>query len=65
MDEKEETRNFVNTPLDSDLLERLDEMVGEDESTRAQFIRLLIRREWERREVKKAKTQPKIKPVAA
>lgn len=41
---------FVNTPVDLDLLEKLDVMVGENESTRAQYIRLLIKKQWEERE---------------
>jgi len=41
---------FVNTPMDSETLEKLDVMVGENESSRAQYIRLLIKRQWEERE---------------
>lgn len=41
---------YVNTPVDLDLLEKLDVMVGENESTRAQYIRLLIKKQWEERE---------------
>jgi metal-responsive CopG/Arc/MetJ family transcriptional regulator len=40
---------FVNTPVDPDLLEKLDAMVEENESTRAQYIRLLIKKQWEER----------------
>ena len=41
-----ENRTFVNTPMEDDLLEKLDIMVKDTESTRAQFIRLLIRKSW-------------------
>lgn len=40
-------RIFVNTPMESDLVEKLDTMVKAKESTRAQFIRLLVRQAWE------------------
>lgn len=40
-------RTFVNAPIDQELLEKLDIMVKAKESTRAQFIRLLVRQEWE------------------
>ena len=47
----EETKQiFVNTPVDADLLEKLDVMVEENESTRAQYIRLLIKKQWEERQ---------------
>jgi len=36
-------RIFVNTPMEADLVERLDRMVTEKDSTRAQTIRLLVR----------------------
>lgn len=36
-------RIFVNTPMEADLVERLDRMVTKKESTRAQTIRLLVR----------------------
>ena len=41
---------FVNTPMDGETLEKLDVMVDENESTRAQFIRLLIKQRWEDRQ---------------
>jgi metal-responsive CopG/Arc/MetJ family transcriptional regulator len=46
MAEEKEDRVFVNTPMESDLVEKLDKMVEETESTRAQFIRLLIKKQW-------------------
>jgi len=42
------TKNiYVNTPMESDLVEKLDEMVMKKESTRAQMIRLLVREAYE------------------
>lgn len=41
---------FVNTLMDADLVAKLDSMVEENESTRSQYIRLLIKRQWEERE---------------
>lgn len=46
MAEEKEERIFVNTPMEPDLVEKLDQMVEETESTRAQFIRLLVKRQW-------------------
>lgn len=49
-------RIFVNTPMELDLVERLDRMVSKKESTRAQTIRLLVRAavdEFEREEAHK------------
>lgn len=42
-----EERIFVSTPVDSDLLEKLDEMAAAKESSRAQLIRLFIREKYE------------------
>ena len=39
-------RIFVNTPMDPELIKKLDEMVRENESSRAQFIRLLVRKQY-------------------
>lgn len=65
----EENRTFVNTPMDEDLLKKLDEMVEQNESTRAQFIRLLIRQKWEVEyqtpEETKRKTNPRMRAIAA
>ena len=47
MDTDNDRKTFVNTLMDNELLEKLDKMVGRHESTRAQFIRLLIRNAWE------------------
>jgi len=44
--EKSRTQN-VPTPMDDDLLEKLDIMRGNVEQTRAGFIRLLVRQAWE------------------
>lgn len=41
---------FVNTPMDVETLEKLDAMVAENESTRAQYIRLLIKQKWDERQ---------------
>lgn len=44
-----EKRIQVNAEINLDLVEKLDEMCLEDENNRSQFIRKLIRREWEYR----------------
>lgn len=48
-----EKRIQVNAEVSVDLVERLDEMCLADENNRSQFIRKLIRLEWERRQEKK------------
>lgn len=40
---------WVNTPVNDELLKKLDEMVMDDFSDRAKFVRKLISQEWERR----------------
>jgi hypothetical protein len=50
----QKNRNFVNTPMDDDLKEKLDIMVDEHGGTnQAAFVRMLIWQEWERRELAK------------
>lgn len=44
---KDEPKTFVNTLVDNDLLEKLDEMAAAKESTRSQLIRLFIREKYE------------------
>lgn len=59
-------RTFVNAPIDQELLEKLDIMVKNTESTRAQFIRLLIRKAWDEHahlEVLKAKVKNGSKQI--
>lgn len=46
---------WVNTLLDKEEIQKLDEMVAENGSDRAKFVRLLINQEHERR--KQVKTQ--------
>ena len=41
---------YVNTPMDNELVKKLDAMVEKKESTRAQFIRLLVKQAWEQHE---------------
>lgn len=41
---------WVNTLVEKELADKLDEMVAENGSTRAAFVRLLIKREYEERE---------------
>lgn len=48
---------WVNTLMDKELADKLDEMVVENASTRAAFIRLLIDREYKER--KRVETQKK------
>ena len=66
--DKEDPRTFVNTPMDDDLIEKLDEMVEASESTRAQFIRLQIRRAYDEfqhmKHIKKVVVEPKIRETA-
>jgi len=45
---------WVNTLLDKDETQKLDEMVAENGSDRAKFVRLLISQEYERRKQVKA-----------
>jgi len=40
---------FVNTNMDAKLVKMLDEMVKADGVDRSKFIRLLVKREWEKR----------------
>ena len=46
----EDSKVWVNTLIEKDLAEKLDEMVKENGSTRAQLIRLLIEQEHGRRQ---------------
>ena len=53
---------WVNTLLNKEEVEKLDEMVGENGSDRAKFVRLLISQEYARRqEVKKQITKLRSK----
>jgi metal-responsive CopG/Arc/MetJ family transcriptional regulator len=64
---EEENRTFVNTPMESDLVEKLDEMVKDHGSSRAQFIRLLVRQKYDEYLHLKniaRRTQPRIKQVS-
>lgn len=45
---------WVNTLMDKELADQLDEMVADNGSTRAAFIRLLIKREYAERKREKA-----------
>jgi metal-responsive CopG/Arc/MetJ family transcriptional regulator len=64
----EEERIFVNTPMEPDLAEKLDEMVEEHGSTRAQFIRLLVKQRYEEfqhvKGISERIVKPKIKQIA-
>lgn len=42
-----EERTFVNTPMGPELVRKLDEMVEDHGSTRAQFIRLLVNQRYD------------------
>jgi metal-responsive CopG/Arc/MetJ family transcriptional regulator len=42
-----EERKFVNIPMEPDLVEKLDELVEDHGSTRAQLIRLLVKQRYE------------------
>lgn len=44
-----ENKVWVNTLMEKDAVEKLDEMVKDNGSTRAAFIRLLVDREYEQR----------------
>ena len=46
-DKDQEERVFVNTPMEPDLVKQLDEMVSDHGSTRAQFIRLLVKQRYD------------------
>jgi metal-responsive CopG/Arc/MetJ family transcriptional regulator len=62
-----EEKIFVNTLMEPDLVEKLDEMVKENESSRAQFIRLLVRQKYEEFQHVKGigdRVKPKIKQIA-
>ncbi len=45
----EDDKVWVNTLLEKNLVEKLDEMVAENGSDRAKFVRLLISNEYEKR----------------
>ena len=68
----EEETTFVNIKMPSELLEKLDEMVQDEESDRSKFIRKLIRQEYARRaqlplfppDQPKRKTNPKMRAVS-
>jgi metal-responsive CopG/Arc/MetJ family transcriptional regulator len=40
---------FVNTKMDDETIEKLDQMVKADDSDRSKFIRKLIRQEYDKR----------------
>lgn len=64
--DKQEERVFVNTPMETDLVEKLDEMVEDHGSTRAQFIRLLVKQRYDEflhMQKIKSKVEPRIKEV--
>jgi metal-responsive CopG/Arc/MetJ family transcriptional regulator len=44
---KTDDKKFINTLMEGDLVEKLDVLVEDHGSTRAQFIRLLVRQAWE------------------
>lgn len=44
-----EDKVWVNTLMDKEIANKLDEMVAANGSTRAAFVRLLIEREYEQR----------------
>lgn len=43
-----DTKVFVNTQMETDLVEKLDTMVDAKGQTRAGLIRLLVKQAWER-----------------
>ena len=49
MDEPTNTKQFINTEMPAELVEKLDAMCETDEQTRSGFIRKLIRMEFQRR----------------
>lgn len=49
MSDTDNSKVWVNTLMEKDDVGKLDEMVKENGSTRAAFIRLLINKEWENR----------------
>ena len=58
---EEEKEVWVNTKMLEGLLEKLDEMVREDDSDRSKFIRNLIREEYDRRNPNRKKTNPRMR----
>ena len=59
-----ENKVWVNTLMEKDAVEKLDEMVKDNGSTRAAFIRLLVDREYEQRKrMKKILTKVSRKQV--
>jgi metal-responsive CopG/Arc/MetJ family transcriptional regulator len=42
----EEKTRFVNTPMDADLIEKLDIMAQKQENTRAGIVRLAVKKLW-------------------
>ena len=65
--EMSEDKVFVNTLMEPELVEKLDEMVNDHGSSRAQFIRLLVRQKYDEfSHLKNIETKvvPKIKQVA-
>lgn len=48
---------FVNTPVDNDLLEKIDIMAEKQENTRAGIVRLAIRQLWQEFQVKDSSTK--------
>lgn len=60
----EDNKVWVNTLVEKDLAEKLDEMVKENGSDRAKFIRLLIENEYEdRKKVRKFMAKMREKGV--
>jgi hypothetical protein len=61
----EETKKiWVNTQMDEETLSKLDEMVTENGSTRAAFVRLLVDNEYKSRQAMK-KVLARVKNVNA
>lgn len=61
----EEEVKQVNVKLPLSLMAMLDEMVQEDDSDNSKFIRNLIRQEYERRNPRSRKTNPRMRTVAS
>lgn len=61
MSDTDNSKIWVNTLMEKETAEKLDEMVKENGSTRAAFVRLLIEKEWEDRQRVK-KLLAKVKP---
>ena len=57
MADTEDNKVWINTLAEKELADKLDEMVKENGSTRAAFIRLLIEREYQERKHAKAQKE--------